>query len=309
VPYRLAIVDLSLAGQDHHNQDGLEVLEAVNRFLPGCASVLLTGYASVELAVAAIQEHGAHTCLRKENFRRAAFREVIHQALSASTVVESELLADEAENAAAADGKSTLDTAGFALVIEDDAGWRSLLTELLGDLGYQVHVSASYGEAQGQLKRETYQLVIADISLASSLEPDHNQDGYRLLNSIHQANIPTIVVSGFADPDLIDRAYAEYDIFACFEKQAFERSTFVETVQEIARQTALTQDLTEREIEVLALVAQGHGNKQIAAELYISTNTVKRHLKSIFSKLDVNSRAAASAYATRLGLDARLPGE
>ncbi len=309
VPYRLAIVDLSLAGQDHHNQDGLQVLDAVNRYLPGCASVLLTGYASVELAVSAIQEHGAHTCLRKENFRRAEFREVIHQALSAPTAAESESAIDELANATESSGKTMSDTAGYALVIEDDAGWRSLLTELLGDCGYQVHVSASYGEAQGQLKRELYQLVIADISLASSLEPDRNQDGYRLLNSIHQANIPTIVVSGFADPDLIDRAYTEYDIFACFEKQAFERSTFVETVQEIARQTALTQDLTEREIEVLALVAQGYGNKQIAAELYISTNTVKRHLKSIFSKLDVTSRAAASAYATRLGLDVRVSGE
>jgi DNA-binding NarL/FixJ family response regulator len=311
VPYRLAIVDLSLAGQDHHNQDGLKVLEAVNRYLPGCASVLLTGYASVELAVAAIQEHGAHTCLRKENFRRAEFREVIHQALSAPAVTENEPLAGDESDRADPGGKAPADELipGLALVIEDDAGWRSLLTELLGDCGYQVHVSASYGEAQGQLKREHYQLVIADISLASSLEPDHNQDGYRLLNSIHQANIPTVVVSGYADPDLIDQAYTKYDIFACFEKQAFERSAFTETVQEIARQTSLTQDLTDREIEVLALVAQGYGNKQIAAELFISTNTVKRHLKSIFSKLDVNSRAAASAYATRVGLDARLQGE
>ena len=45
VPYRLAVVDLSLAGKDHHNQDGLQVLEAVRRFVPGCDSILLTGHA------------------------------------------------------------------------------------------------------------------------------------------------------------------------------------------------------------------------------------------------------------------------
>jgi DNA-binding NtrC family response regulator len=55
-PYRLAIVDLSLAGKDHHNQDGLQVLAAIQRFAPGCSSILLTGHASVEIAVTAIQE-------------------------------------------------------------------------------------------------------------------------------------------------------------------------------------------------------------------------------------------------------------
>ena len=54
--------------------------------------------------------------------------------------------------------------------------------------------------------------------------------------------------------------------------------------------------LTEREIEVLTLVAQGLTNKEIASALFISVNTVKRHLKPIFEKLEVNSRAAASAY-------------
>jgi DNA-binding NarL/FixJ family response regulator len=138
--------------------------------------------------------------------------------------------------------------------------------------------------------------------LASSLEPDQNLDGYRLLNSTRQAKIPTIVVSGYADPDLIDRAYAEHQIFACFEKQAFERKAFVQTIQQVREQTQHAHNLTQREIEVLALLAKGLGNKEIAVQLHISTNTVKRHLKSIYAKLEVNTRAAASAYAIRLGL-------
>lgn len=304
-PYRLAIVDLSLAGKDHHNQDGLQVLAAIQRFAPGCSSILLTGHASVEIAVTAIQEYGAQTCLQKEIFRRAEFRETVNQALASSTVVDTVTVGDKQVPTISANEKKQPTgsmTTRKALVIEDDAGWQSLLTELLNDSGYQVHVSSSYGEAQGLLKREQFQLAIADISLASSLEPDQNQDGYRLLNSTRQAKIPTIVVSGYADPDLIDRAYTEHQIFACFEKQAFERKAFVQTIQQVREQTHPAHNLTQRETEVLALLAKGLGNKEIAVQLHISTNTVKRHLKSIYAKLEVNTRAAASAYAIRLGL-------
>jgi DNA-binding NarL/FixJ family response regulator len=304
-PYRIAIVDLSLAGKDHHNQDGLQVLSAIQRFAPGCSSILLTGHASVEIAVAAIQEYGAQTCLQKENFSRVEFKETVNQALATSTVIETETDEKETEFQTSPGKKKQPDTnstSHLALVIEDDAGWQSLLTELLNDAGYQVQVSASYGEAQGLLKREQFQLAIADISLASSLEPDHNQDGYRLLHSTRQAKIPTIVVSGYADPDLIDRAYAEHRIFACFEKQAFERKAFVQTVQQASEQNQPEHHLSPREIEVLALLAQGLGNKEIAAQLHITTNTVKRHLKSIYAKLEINTRAAASAYAIRMGL-------
>ncbi|HBY08362.1 MAG TPA: hypothetical protein DEH22_11430 [Chloroflexi bacterium] len=301
--FRLAVVDLSLAGTDHHNRDGLQVLEALQRQAPGCASILLTGYASVELAVAAIQDYGAYTCLRKENFRRAGFRAMIPEALAASPPAAGEIAPKTTVTETAAGVAS--DPPRLALIVEDDAGWRGLLTELVSDGGFEVHVSASYGEAQGLLKREHYQLVIADISLASSLEPEHNQDGYRLLTSVQQAQIPTIIVSGSADLDLIDRAFNEHHIFACFEKQAFERKSFLQTIQQVRQQAASEHNLTEREIEVLALLAQGLGNKEIAAQLFITTNTVKRHLKSIYARLGVNTRAAAAAYAIRLGFGAK----
>jgi DNA-binding NarL/FixJ family response regulator len=55
--------------------------------------------------------------------------------------------------------------------------------------------------------------------------------------------------------------------------------------------------LTEREVEVLALVARGRTNRQIAAELVISEHTVARHLQNMFAKLGVSSRTAASAFA------------
>jgi DNA-binding NarL/FixJ family response regulator len=60
--------------------------------------------------------------------------------------------------------------------------------------------------------------------------------------------------------------------------------------------------LSPRELEVLQRLAVGKSNKEIGAELFISEGTVKTHIKSIFSKLDVVSRTEAVATATRRGL-------
>ena len=60
--------------------------------------------------------------------------------------------------------------------------------------------------------------------------------------------------------------------------------------------------LTDREVEVLRLIAAGHSNGAIAQALFISPNTVLHHVSSIFAKLGVANRAAAAAYATRRGL-------
>jgi NarL family two-component system response regulator LiaR len=59
------------------------------------------------------------------------------------------------------------------------------------------------------------------------------------------------------------------------------------------------RDLTEREREVLTLVVQGHNNQQIADALVISLATVKAHVSSVLSKLQVSSRAEAIAFAIK----------
>jgi DNA-binding NarL/FixJ family response regulator len=60
--------------------------------------------------------------------------------------------------------------------------------------------------------------------------------------------------------------------------------------------------LSGREMEVLRRMAAGKSNKEIGAELFISEGTVKTHIKSIFTKLDVVTRTEAVATATRRGL-------
>lgn len=60
--------------------------------------------------------------------------------------------------------------------------------------------------------------------------------------------------------------------------------------------------LTDRELEVLRLVARGHANKEIARALFISENTVKNHVRNILEKLQLHSRVEAAMYAMRRNL-------
>jgi two-component system NarL family response regulator len=57
--------------------------------------------------------------------------------------------------------------------------------------------------------------------------------------------------------------------------------------------------LTDRELQVLKLVARGHNNRDIAKELFISENTVKNHVRNILEKLQLHSRMEAVVYAVR----------
>ncbi|HEY4739639.1 MAG: response regulator transcription factor [Candidatus Acidiferrales bacterium] len=65
---------------------------------------------------------------------------------------------------------------------------------------------------------------------------------------------------------------------------------------------ALGTALSPREIEVLRMIAEGLGNKEIASRLKISEHTVKFHISSIFTKLDVSSRTEAVTLGARLGI-------
>ncbi len=339
--HRLAVVDLSLGGGDHTNRDGLLVLDDIRLHDPGCVTILLTGYANVEIAVSAISEHGALTCMRKEAFNRRQFRQIVENALT--RLLDSsppgrgtdmgELPAVELTDGEKAEPSSLpqRDEQPLALVVEDSAAWRESLVEILLDSGFRVHACASYAQALGHLRREVYQLAVIDLSLDGSLPPvtslwdtgdddalitqskgkaRHEMYGFRLLASTHAGRIPTVVVSGVANPQDIERAYEDHSIFAFLPKQVFNRQVFRDTVCELVKSSAASREselaaiqeaLTAREQEVLELLARGMTNKEIAEVLVISTNTVKRHLKAVFEKLDVHTRSAAAAKAISAG--------
>ncbi|MFN8411360.1 MAG: response regulator [Anaerolineales bacterium] len=306
-PHRIAIVDLSLSPNDHNNYDGLRVLDAVRRLDPNCKTILLTGFATVELAVTALTDYGAFTFLRKESFHRGQFRDIVNRVL-ASAPGQTTPAASSAPTSASASKDGTSAGKPFAekvIVVDDDAGWRSILEELLSDVGFQVRACASFGEAMGHMRKERFSLAVVDLSLKGTValnleKPSEtsNQEGYQLLENARTLGIPTIVVSGMAEPQEIQRIYADYSISAYIEKQTFDRLAFRHAVEDARVSLQAMSELnalTEREREVLDLLAQGLTNKEIAEKLFITTNTVKRHLKAIFEKLDVHTRSAATA--------------
>jgi len=312
-PHRIAVIDLALGEGDFNNQDGIRVLDAVRRHDPGCVPIMLTGFATVELAVNVMTHYGAFSCLRKETFDRAEFRRLIEQALASASSIEkgNDRPDDKTGSAASAAGRSPQNAAmGAVLVVEDDAGWRNILAELLRDVGYEVRLCNSFGEALGCLRRENYRLAIVDLSLAGAISPEElatrpELEGYQVLNNTHALKIPTIVVSGIAAPEEIERIYSKQGVFAYLEKQTFNRRAFLQAVSEarsLSQSRTPLEVLTLREQEVLELLVQGMTNKEIAGALCITTNTVKRHLKAIFSKLEVHTRAAAVALAVNAGV-------
>ena len=303
--HRLAIVDLSLAGGDHHNYDGLRILDAVRQLDPSCKTILLTGFATVELAVAALTEHGAFTFLRKENFHRTQFRDLIARALASahfSKDAES-IIAGPEPGSDFEVGKEFGVQDNKVLVVDDDAGWRSILFELLTDAGHKVRLCNSFGDALGYMRRERFKLAVVDLLLTNGVvwERDISGEhlvGHQLLASAKNAGIPTIVVSGVTSTEEIQRAYTEHSVFAYLEKQSFDRNTFRQLVEEACHFIPNgLNSLTDREREVFGLLSKGMTNKEIAEALTITINTVKRHLKVIYEKLDVHTRSAAAAKA------------
>jgi DNA-binding CsgD family transcriptional regulator len=104
--------------------------------------------------------------------------------------------------------------------------------------------------------------------------------------------------------DLGDQESADLEFEAareCFERLGAEPD--LTRLNELASAgRARPGGLTDREVEVVRLVAAGHTNRAIAGQLFLSEKTVARHLANIYAKLDVPSRAAATAYAYDHGL-------
>jgi DNA-binding NarL/FixJ family response regulator len=257
--------------------------------------ILLTGVSDSELADFQRSNPNIIGRIDKTGFRREDLLHLLRRALGAEAAGSSRIL-----------------------IVEDDPGWQSVYTDILEDSGYQLQNAVSYGEARGHIQRTKFDAAVVDLHLVSSADPEENRDGFSLLRITNQRGLPTVVVSALGAPDDIDRAYDEFGVFAFMEKEAFDRQAFARTLAEaiqagaeaLQAPAAITPPagpdplagLTDREREVLALLAQGHTNRQIAEILTITPNTVKKHVDHVLQKLGVSTRSAAAAIAVRAGL-------
>jgi DNA-binding NarL/FixJ family response regulator len=321
-PYTLAVVDISLDPGDHRDRGGFRILDALAERSPSVPAIALTGYATVEMAVEALTRHRAADFLRKETFRRRAFREV------AARLLQRELLpsAPSPSPSAPAGAPSASHPGPRALVVEDDPGWQDLYRELLGEIGLAVETASSYGEALAWLEQGSFALLIVDLQLASSMDPFGNRDGLRLLRVARRRGLPTIAVSATASADEVEMAYQSLGVMAFLDKAAFNRQNFLQFVRQAfagrpqpaparpagalsPEDQAALASLTPREREVLRWMAHGLTNKEIAERLVVSPNTVKKQVDSILSKLGVHTRAAAVRKAILGGLLEDPPGD
>jgi DNA-binding NarL/FixJ family response regulator len=265
--------------------------------------VLITGAGPADLPPGAVQRKRVLGVIEKAAFSAAGL-----------LALSQPLVAAARPDASAAAGPKIL-------VVEDDANWRSLYEELLGDAGCAPYFAVSYGEGRGWLQRMDFELAIVDLNLASSAAPQGNRDGFHLLRAARQRGVPALVVSALGDPADVDRAYDDFGIFAFIEKEGFDRRRFRRLLDEARRSgpddsqpapeagatPAALDQLTPRERDVLELLIQGLTNRQIAEALLISPNTTKKHVDHILQKMSVSTRAGAVAAALQSGLKPVVP--
>ena len=172
------------------------------------------------------------------------------------------------------------------------------------------------------------------LRLCQNLKPDvvlmdlrmPNMDGLTAIEKLHieQPGIAVVILTTFNEDELMFRGL-QAGARGYLLKDT-DRSTLFNTIRAAARGETLLKpevmarvlahtskavtveqpdgsvNLTDRELEVLKLVARGQRSKEAALRLGISERTVKAHLASIYSKLGVDSRAGAIAVAAQLGL-------
>lgn len=132
--------------------------------------------------------------------------------------------------------------------------------------------------ALGVVENKERILQFVEAGAAGYIRSDHSVDD--LLQSIRSAQA--------------DRARVSPRIAAALMERVAELTDLLERYQ--AGVSTDFDELTPRELEVLDLVAQGYSNRKIADTLFIEVGTVKNHVHSILSKLDVSNREDAAAY-------------
>jgi DNA-binding NarL/FixJ family response regulator len=207
------------------------------------------------------------------------------------------------------------------LIVDDHALFRSGLSSLLTANDIEVIGEAGGGqEGVAKARQLRPDIVLMDVKMA-------NFNGIQATQLIKKEMPDTkiVIVTAFDDDeDLFEamRSGADGYILKDIEGEEFIKllSNIMEgdiavspwVADKIAKKlfrhpgrldsTRSVNELTNKEVEVLKLVAHGATNKEIASSLNISDNTVKYHLRNIMEKLNVKNRAQIAAYAVTKGI-------
>jgi len=210
------------------------------------------------------------------------------------------------------------------LLVDDHDVFRHGLAQLLGEEGVEVVAEASSGEAGVRLACELApEVVLMDLGMPG-------MSGVEATRAIAAAQgAPPVVVLTLSDDDasmleallagaagyVLKDATLEQIVAAVqaaaagdavipprIAPELLRRLRAAEPARAAAAADGSAAELSERELQVLRLIVDGRDNAAIAVELFISPNTVKSHVASIFGKLGVESRLQASVQALRRGL-------
>jgi DNA-binding NarL/FixJ family response regulator len=196
--------------------------------------------------------------------------------------------------------------AGVVLVVDDDPDFRACVVSLLEQAGYATQQAATGEDALRKARGEKPGLVLLDLDLPGV-------SGYEICRELREEfgqDVAIAFVTG-ARTEPLDRTAglllgADDYIFKPFEVDELlaRVNALLRRVGSEVHERNIKGDLhlTERECEVLRLLAEGCDQTEIAHQLAVMPKTVGRHIEHILSKLNVHSRSQAIALAYRYGL-------
>lgn len=200
------------------------------------------------------------------------------------------------------------------VIVDDHRVLAELLTAALS-MSDDVAVLESVGTATDAIARVGAlqpDVVILDYDLPDS-------DGVSAVSSIKDActTCRVLMLTSYTDPVILSDALdagcdgfvtkrngASEILSAVLAVASDETPVSADMVHSLIRREVdgVGSDLTERELDILRSASLGHSNKEIAAELYLSVNTVRNHMQHVLNKLGAHSKLEATAIAVRAGI-------
>jgi DNA-binding NarL/FixJ family response regulator len=208
------------------------------------------------------------------------------------------------------------------LIVDDHDLFRTGLRNLLEEEGVQIVGEASGGQAALDIVRELApDVVVMDLNMPGM----GGVEATRHISSIAPLTRVLMLTISDQDNDVIDAILAGacgyllkdssiQDLLAGIQAAAMGESLIspaiaAKVLQRVRASSSqpeiastIRSELSDREIEVLKLIANGKDNAMIAAELHISPKTVKNHISNILMKLQIENRIQAAVYAVRSGI-------